>query len=281
MLNTYIGTTETQIDLLPITGPEAQIPFAILACRRDCCMRLPHKDVALRQGDITLIRSVEPVSLAPLIAGNTYSARLFQVPMGRDADFGPNELIASMLATSEDTHIVFRRIDHVLANGYCDQLARLIEAKPQDAILDYEQRTIAQLLLTELSRWDLNAMMIIESNFPEHDLRHTPKARQAGIILNYVMRHLATVTLSTAATYFGYEANYFSRLCHQLFQKPFLHEVRFIRMNQAKKLLELTMQSISDIANSLGYKNPANFDRHFKAHTGMSPSAYRHQTQVK
>ncbi len=49
------------------------------------------------------------------------------------------------------------------------------------------------------------------------------------------MANLATVTLSDAAAHFGYEVNYFSRLCHQLFQKPFSEEVRFVRMNQGKK----------------------------------------------
>ncbi|WP_225352370.1 helix-turn-helix domain-containing protein [Lacticaseibacillus nasuensis] len=37
-------------------------------------------------------------------------------------------------------------------------------------------------------------------------------------------------------------------------------------------MLELSNQSINDIAANLGYKSPASFDRHFKAFTGLTPS---------
>ncbi|WP_179395664.1 helix-turn-helix transcriptional regulator [Lacticaseibacillus absianus] len=278
MLHTYTGNQSVTLDLMPMqaAGTAARVPFAILQNRADSTMRLPGRPVTLKIGDIALIRATGPVSLAPLTPAAALDARLFQLPIASDAGFGPNELISSMLTTMDDAHIVFRRIDHAITNGYCDQLARLAQAQPQDALLSYEQGMLAHLLLTELSRSDMNAMMIIESDFPETDLRRTPKARQAGIILNYIMTNIATVTLQGTAAHFGYEPNYFSRLCHQLFHKPFSEEVRFIRMNQAKKLLELTPQSVNDIADALGYKNPANFGHHFKVFTGQTPSAYRH-----
>ncbi|WP_225418448.1 helix-turn-helix transcriptional regulator [Lacticaseibacillus daqingensis] len=283
MLQTNSGTQPVTLDLVPMlaAGTASRVPFAILQNRADCLMQLPGRPVTLKVGDIALIRASTAVTLAPLTAGQALDARLFQLPIATDSGFGPNELISSMLTTMDDAHIVFRRIDHRLTNGYCDQLARLAEAAPQDALLSYEQGMLAHLLLTELSRSDLNAMMIIESDFPETDLRRTPKARQAGVILNYIMTNIATVTLQGAAAHFGYEPNYFSRLCHQLFQKPFSEEVRFIRMNQAKKLLELTPQSVNDIAFALGYKNPANFDHHFKAYTGQTPSEFRRAVQAQ
>ncbi|WP_262316825.1 helix-turn-helix domain-containing protein [Lacticaseibacillus parakribbianus] len=263
------GSDPITIDT-PLGG---KVPFGILQCLTGATLHLASRQAILKPGDIALLRPNGPFTLAPTTG--PLNARYFTVPLTADASFGPNELIHAMLASTETAHIVFRRIDHALTNGYCAQLARLIRTTPQDDLLAYQEGTVAHLLLTELSRSDLNAMMIIESDFPETDLRHTPKDRQAGSILNYIMQHIDRVTLNAAAAHFGYEANYFSRLCHQLFQKPFSEEVRFIRMNQGKKMLTLSDQSINDIAAALGYKNPASFDRHFKHYTGLTPSQYR------
>jgi AraC-like DNA-binding protein len=174
-----------------------------------------------------------------------------------------------------NAHIVFRRINHDLTNGYCDQLERLATTTPRDNLLDYQQSVLAGLLLTELSRSDLDAMMIIESDFPENDLRRTPAARQEALILNYIMANISHVSMTAAAAHFGYDTNYFSRLARRLFGKTFSEQVRFIRMNQAKKLLELSSQSINGIAAGLGYRNVATFDHNFKAFTGLTPSEYR------
>ncbi|WP_125605383.1 helix-turn-helix transcriptional regulator [Lapidilactobacillus bayanensis] len=273
MLNTYLGMKQIQIKLL---APTIEMPFAVLESQTNCLLTIGQKDIALQAGDITLIRTEQPIQLAP--ASNLpFKVRLFQVPIARDVEVGSNQLIEMMLLTDDDTHIVFRRIDHDLVNNYCDQLAHLIKANPQDSILKYEQQMIVRLLLTELSRWRLNAMMVIESNFSERETHHIPKAHQTAIILNYIRNNLATVTLNSTATHFGYEPNYFSRLCHQLFQRPFSHEVQFIKTNQAKKLLQLSDQNITDIAYTLGYSNVANFDRQFKKYAGMSPSEFRRQ----
>ena len=38
----------------------------------------------------------------------------------------------------------------------------------------------------------------------------------------------------------------------------------------------LADRSITEIALAFGFSNPAHFSRVFRAHTGVSPSAYRH-----
>lgn len=276
MLQTFTGDKPQHLKLVESTPVSAtsRIPFAIVQCRSACAMRLPARSLDLRAGDIVLLRASQGADLLPL-AGTPLDVRVFQIAMAKDSDFGPNEQIASMLATAEDAHIVFRRIDHRLCDGYCDQLKRLEETAPTDAVLNYEKSTLAHLLLTELSRAKFNAMMIIESAFPEEAVRYAPRTHQAAVILNYMTTNLAKVTLASAATHFGYEPNYFSRLTRQLYHRSFTEQLRFIRMHQARKLLELTTQNVADIALAVGYKNPANFDRHFKRAFGQSPTAYR------
>lgn len=47
------------------------------------------------------------------------------------------------------------------------------------------------------------------------------------------------------------------------------------KMQQAIKLLQNHSMTITDVANSLGYEDPAYFSRVFKKYTGKSPSAYQ------
>jgi len=48
-----------------------------------------------------------------------------------------------------------------------------------------------------------------------------------------------------------------------------------LRMDKAKKLLKTSDQSVSTIAEMVGYPNTTNFYRHFQKHTEMTPAAYR------
>lgn len=283
MYQAFRSTGQVTFSLDPflskIADSAADIPFGILECRLDCMMRLNGRDITLKTGDIALISSTSPVTLSVAAPHTTLDTRLFLLPIATNTSVGPNPLIESLIRNRENAHIVFRRIHHDITGGYCDQITRLAIMKPQDKLLQYQQSVLAGLLLTELSRSDLNAMMIIESDFPETDLRHTPSARQEALILNYIMDNITTVTLKSAAAHFGYDTNYFSRLARRLFDKTFSEEVRFIRMNQAKKLLELSSKSVNDIAVDLGYKNLATFDHNFKAHTGLTPSTFRQNVQ--
>ncbi len=50
--------------------------------------------------------------------------------------------------------------------------------------------------------------------------------------------------------------------------------IRKIRMTKAARLIEQNFGNISEIAAEVGYNNPANFARSFKAYFGVSPSEY-------
>lgn len=47
------------------------------------------------------------------------------------------------------------------------------------------------------------------------------------------------------------------------------------RIGTAKKLLETTAQPVTELALRTGFNSPAYFSKLFKAHTGMTPNAYR------
>lgn len=51
--------------------------------------------------------------------------------------------------------------------------------------------------------------------------------------------------------------------------------VQALRIEEAKQMLETDALSIDDVANSVGYEDPASFRRLFKRGVGLSPAAYR------
>jgi AraC family transcriptional regulator len=57
---------------------------------------------------------------------------------------------------------------------------------------------------------------------------------------------------------------------------PF-HYLQNLRMNEAKRLLRETKQSVVAIGLDVGYPNPSHFARLFRRETGLSPSDYRRQ----
>ncbi len=50
-----------------------------------------------------------------------------------------------------------------------------------------------------------------------------------------------------------------------------------LRMDEAKRLLRETKQSVMDVAIEVGYTNPSHFAQLFRRETGLSPSDYRRQ----
>jgi len=50
-----------------------------------------------------------------------------------------------------------------------------------------------------------------------------------------------------------------------------------LRMDEAKRLLRETKQSVVAIALDVGYANPSHFAQLFRREIGLSPSNYRRQ----
>ena len=66
-----------------------------------------------------------------------------------------------------------------------------------------------------------------------------------------------------------------SRILKCNYGMSFKSKLSEIRINAAKELLLATDQSVTQIAQNLGYRNARYFTRMFRANTGRSPSAFR------
>lgn len=93
----------------------------------------------------------------------------------------------------------------------------------------------------------------------------------------FVSRHYheANLTLRSAAGAIGISESHCCRLLRRYLGIGFREYLRQIRLLRAQWLLTSTSQSIKAIALDVGYHRTAEFDRHFKAHTGLPPTAWR------
>ena len=65
------------------------------------------------------------------------------------------------------------------------------------------------------------------------------------------------------------------RLCRREMGRTPMHQVIYLRMQHAAKLLVETDEKIETIANSVGYRNAFVFSTTFKKWVGWPPSEYR------
>lgn len=100
--------------------------------------------------------------------------------------------------------------------------------------------------------------------------------RLCNNIKEYIKWHICEpVTVAEIASYYGYNPRYLSALfkgCTGISIKDYIINAKTI---QAKKLLEETSSTISQIAYSMGFQDNHNFSKYFKKATGMTPSEYR------
>ena len=83
------------------------------------------------------------------------------------------------------------------------------------------------------------------------------------------------LTLEKIAAAAGFSVSYFDKLFLGQTGKTAMEFVRVYKMTRAAAALRTSDQSVLDIALAMGYTNPENFARAFKAVYGRAPGAYR------
>jgi YesN/AraC family two-component response regulator len=101
-----------------------------------------------------------------------------------------------------------------------------------------------------------------------------------------VIYHIATdqrfdMTLAEAAELVHLNPSYFCKLFKQHKRTTFTEYVTNIRMKEAVRLLENTSLRVTEIAERLGYADPAYFSNTFKKTIGRTPSDLRKQPQTE
>lgn len=113
-------------------------------------------------------------------------------------------------------------------------------------------------------------MMAIVSNPLDNSQENNIVALMGYININY--NH---VTLKQVARFFGYNETYLGQMIQKYTGKTFNTLVTKIQMEHAKKLLEESHLSITEVGNEVGCYDSSHFTRKFKSVYGMTPKDYR------
>jgi len=100
------------------------------------------------------------------------------------------------------------------------------------------------------------------------------------LVLEYVFsNHAGSVRMSEAAALVGMSEPTFSKYFKRATGQNFSDLVRKLRLAHARRLLERSDKSISDICYEVGFTNLSNFNRHFRNDAGETPRDYRQRVQ--
>lgn len=109
-------------------------------------------------------------------------------------------------------------------------------------------------------------------------LSKTPGKQQEMVdkALYYIGIHFAeNLSLEDVATEVHLNPTYFSSLFKQNTGNSFREHLNKVRIEESKRLLTSTTQSIVHIATAVGFEDQSYFSKVFKKHTGVTPKQFR------
>ncbi len=115
-------------------------------------------------------------------------------------------------------------------------------------------------------------MMAIVSNPLDNSQENNIVALMGYITVNY--NH---ITLKQVAQFFGYNETYLGQIIRKYTNKSFCTLVTELQMENARRLLDESGMSITEVSYEVGCYDSSHFIRKFKKAYGVSPSVYRKQ----
>ena len=135
----------------------------------------------------------------------------------------------------------------------------------------------AELMSDVLSLTRLNARMVL-------DFTKRVEAEKAGIhnsklirqARDYILTHIGeSITTDVLSKELGMNRTYLCKLFTEETGFTINQYVTQIKMEEAKRLMDITKKPIAEIAENLGYSSQSYFQKNFRKHIGCTPGEYR------
>ncbi|MBQ8508884.1 MAG: helix-turn-helix domain-containing protein [Clostridia bacterium] len=139
--------------------------------------------------------------------------------------------------------------------------ANSVQSRLWDSLLE----TLFYDLLTEIDAGRLKYSM---------NNSNTSDASSHDMIIQYIKKNLATVSIESLSKHFGISAMGLNRIFRRM-GYGYSDYVANLRISQAKYLLKKSSLTNREISYAIGLGSPEYFSRFFKKYTGKAPSAYR------
>ncbi|QJQ97904.1 helix-turn-helix domain-containing protein [Halomonas sp. PGE1] len=140
---------------------------------------------------------------------------------------------------------------------------------------------LIQALVVELARLQVAAGQSLKASDHHHDRGHQHLENYQALIEAQFRRQ---PSVEQFAAQLGMSSAHLNSLCRRLADRSALQLLHERLLLEAKRQLTYTNMTISQIADSLGFSEPAYFTRFFKRNTGFSPRDFRlrqHATEAQ
>jgi len=171
----------------------------------------------------------------------------------------------------------FRELDDLLHRSFGG--IEFLDFDPSIARMNFEAIRDAQGA-ERILRF-LNLLMVVNAH-PNQKRLSVEKDNRSSIadVVDHITSNFAEeLSLEQAASIAHLSPTAFSRNFQRLTGSRFTEFVTKVRIGQACSMLQVTDQKIATICHEVGFRNLANFNRHFLKVKGMTPSEYRELTR--
>ncbi|MDR7810545.1 MAG: AraC family transcriptional regulator [Lacrimispora sp.] len=122
-----------------------------------------------------------------------------------------------------------------------------------------------------MERFCIAAIHLLFSKYQKQQHKYLIKAKR------FIEEHYTDpdLSLNLLAEECGTTTSYLSKLFKESFGINFVEYLNRHRIDQAKELLDVGMDTIGEIASATGFNSQQNFNRVFKKHMGKTPGQYR------
>jgi AraC-like DNA-binding protein len=196
--------------------------------------------------------------------------------------FEPNSFLPLSAVTTEiDLPTFFKKYKGLVTLHDYEKLH--IEALFMRIFSEFLQKQVhyeAQILLT-LSELLLYIARIFPSHASQNPIHsHSLKHVKVNEISDFIASHYrSSLSLNVLAEHFYLNKSYLSRIFKEISGFNVNEYINIIKIQRAKDLLITTQDSISEIAQHLGYTSLTYFERMFKQYTDITPLRYRKKMQ--
>lgn len=207
----------------------------------------------------------------------------------------PIQLLLSALSSQDTDQVEFltERIIQLLQNGSISPFyvrnvyQNVISIISSTAIHQYPSagQEIQQTILRDdpsrisLDKMIYNMRKVVQIYVQHCNQENHPQgySRIIKTAVKYIGEHLSDISLSlqSVAEYLNISPSNLSRTFKEETGGGFKEFVDQARLQEAKKLLTETKDSVDSIAKSVGYDNSSSFSRRFRSMCGLSPSEFR------
>lgn len=244
-----------------------------------CQQKINNQDVLLQKGDIVLIDTEIPHSIADtgeediiinLMIKQTFFTKCLSQIATTESYLSQFLLQAISDSQKHNQYLIFRHANTEKIGLLFRQL--LCEAFDPGVASKEIQGLFIQLIFLELIR-----SFSVEVNGTELETQQTKLALD---ILGYIEEHYETCSLGETAAHFGYNASYFSHMIRKTTGMSFKELILNKRIEKSRTELIHSSKPVREVALDCGFTNLNHYYKLFQEHFGMTPSKYRKANQI-